>query len=125
MAQTARLILVEGGSDVVIGDTAFFLAESKEWIALTQANTGVDELAVVAARLFDKSQGRVVNSYQFSFFWADKEGGYDIFQVAEACQLGHTCVQLMSGSFPRIDATAIRTIMNQCQYIGYVHRSSK
>ncbi len=118
MAQAARLILVEGGSNVVLGDTSLFAANSREWKALAEANTGVDRLALVAARLFDKSQGRVVNSYEFSHFWAEKGGGYDIFQVVESCQLGHTCVQLMSRSF-----LPIETVLNQSQYIGYVHRS--
>lgn len=79
-----RLILVEHGGEVVRGDTAVFAARSAEWAENTFQRVGVAELAVIAARLCDESEGRPHWNYEYSTFGPyERGGGYDVFVCAE------------------------------------------
>ncbi len=104
-----RLILVEHGGERVCGDSAVFAARSPEWADNTFQRAPVGELAVVAARLLDESEGRFRWNYQFRLFGPCERGGYDVFACAEDMD-----------DAPPDDLQNITEVYCRCFYIGFV-----
>lgn len=105
-----RLVLVEHGGERVRGDSAAFAARSPEWAENTFRNIGVAKLSVIAARLFDESEGRFKWNYLYSSFGPLRPGdGYDIF----AC--GHDLDIL-----PSVHFQDITNVICECSYVGHV-----
>ncbi len=105
-----RLVLVEHGGERVRGDSAVFAARSPEWAELTFLKTGVATLSIIAARLFDESEGRFLWNYHYSSFGPLEQcEGYDIF----------ACSQDL-GDLPAAHFEQISNVMCECFYVGHV-----
>ncbi|MGJ0507783.1 MAG: hypothetical protein ACR652_11820 [Methylocystis sp.] len=105
-----RLVLVEHGSERVRGDSAVFAASSCVWAENAFLNVGVSKLSVVAARLFDESEGRLRWNYEYSPFGPLEKGeGYDIF----ACS--HDLHEA-----PPVHFEDLANVFCECFYVGHV-----
>ncbi len=105
-----RLVLVEHGGERVRGDSAVFAARSPEWAELTFLKTSVATLSIIAARLFDESEGRVLWNYEYSSFGPLEKGeGYDIFATSQDLD-----------DLPAAHFEQISNVMCECFYVGHV-----
>ncbi|MDJ0447556.1 MULTISPECIES: hypothetical protein [Methylocystis] len=108
-----RLVLVEWASDRVLGDTADFAKDSAEWADCAFREIALEQLAVVAARLFDESRGRRGWRYQFACFGRKENTTYEIFTVNEEEE----------EAIFRPDASSImQAVITRCAYAGFVRR---
>lgn len=110
-----RLVLIEWGSDKVLGDTAEFAKNSAEWVECTFREIAIEQLAVVAARLYDESRGRRGWRYQFACFGRKENTTYEIFAVNEE-------EEEQEAVFRPDDSSAIEAVMTRCAYVGFVCR---
>jgi hypothetical protein len=108
-----RLLLVDCRSDEILGDTAEFASDSAEWAECAFRKIGIEQLALVAARLFDESHGRFGWRYQFACFGRKERTAYEIFAVNDEDE---------QGAFSCSDPSAFATVITNCVYVGFVRR---
>jgi hypothetical protein len=105
-----RVVLIEHGGERVLGDLAARDARTFELPKSAHAREDPDELAVIAARRFDESEGRYYWSYRFTPFGSrDRSDGYEVFvclgQPDDAAQ-------------DRLEDFGV--VVMECFYAGYV-----
>jgi hypothetical protein len=75
-----RVVLIEHGGERVLDRSGARDARSFELPNSAHAREDSDELAVIAARRFDESEGRYYWNYRFASFGPrDRGGGYEVF----------------------------------------------
>lgn len=105
-----RLVLVDHGGERVRGDSAVFAARSPEWAENTFLKKNVAQLAIVAARVFDESEGRFRWNYHYSPFGPfEKCQGYDVFACAQDLDDAPACRYLQ-----------LSNVICECFYVGHV-----
>ncbi|HEY8161241.1 MAG: hypothetical protein ACR650_03045 [Methylocystis sp.] len=107
-----RLVLIDWASDTILGDTAEFARNSAEWAECAFREIAPEQLAIVAARLFDESQGKYGWRYQFACFGRKENTTYEIYMVNEEEET----------VFLPDDPSAIEAVMTRCAYVGFVRR---
>jgi hypothetical protein len=110
-----RLVLIDGESDRICGDTASFAARFREWADVSAKTGDVESLAKTAARLLDESNGRTYRTYNFAAF-APKGGssGYFVFRCEDGPEFAPAP---LDQSKPE---AALGPVMMGCFYVGYV-----
>ena len=105
-----RLVLIDHGGDRVRGDSVLFASGSAEWAENCFLNVSLEHLSLIAARLFDESEGRFRWRYRFSAFGPDRTGiGYDVFACCEDLE-----------EAPPEALRVFSTVICCCAYVGYV-----
>ena len=105
-----RVVLIEHGGERVLDGLDARDARSFELPKSAHAREDPDELAVIAARRFDESEGRYYWSYRFTPFGSrDRSDGYDVFvcpgEPDDAAQ-------------DRLEDFGV--VVTECFYAGYV-----
>ncbi len=105
-----RMVLIDGDSNSILGDTAEFAVERLGWA--TQSDLPPDSLAVIAARLFDEDRGLHGWTYRFSHFCPhDTKNGYAVFSMLQSFRMR---------TDPGVDP--FWDLLTASQYMGYVDR---
>ena len=108
-----RLILLDHGGDRVRGDSLTFASRSAEWAENCFLSVSLEHLSLIAARLFDESEGRFRWRYRFTAFGPEKiDKGYDVF----------TCCDELEEAPPET-LRVFSTVICRCRYVGYVSRT--
>ncbi len=75
-----RIVLIQHGGERVLGGCDTLDPRSVEFHKNALERVGPDELAVIAARWFDESEGQYYWDYRFAPFGPrDRKEGYDVF----------------------------------------------
>ncbi|WP_442756248.1 hypothetical protein ACNHKD_06435 [Methylocystis sp. JAN1] len=124
-----RLILVDAVSDLILADSLEFTKRCPEWNERALNGASTEDLAMLAARLFDEGEGRHGWSYTFHFFWPEQKlDGYDVFRLpelynpADGCAPDHAAFGKSRPNAPgsgRIGAP-FSGFVDHSQYEGYV-----
>src|SRR5512136_2566543 len=105
-----RVVLIEHGGARVLDGLGASDARNFEHPKTAHAREDPDELAVIAARRFDESEGRYYWNYRFAPFGpCDRSDGYDVFVCP--CEPDETTQN-------RLEDFGI--VVTQCFYVGYV-----
>ena len=105
-----RVVLVGHGGERVLDGSDALDPRDTELSRITHERKAADELAVIAARLFDESEGRYYWDYRFTPFGPrDRREGYDVF----VCQHERDVAA-------KDRLKDFGTVVTECFYVGYV-----
>lgn len=111
-----RLILIDGKSDRVCGDTLSFAPYSIEWLKATTRYRDLEVMSKTAARLLDEASGKTYRVYDFtSFAPQGNSEGYFIYLCDDQ---GDRAIPVISNISD--DIGVIGAILTSCFYVGYV-----
>jgi hypothetical protein len=107
-----RIVLIQHGGERVLGGCDTLDPRSVEFHKNALERVGPDELAVIAARWFDESEGQYYWDYRFAPFGPrDRKEGYDVF----VCRYEADAAAKM-----RLQDFGV--VATKCFYVGYVCR---
>lgn len=105
-----RVVLIEHGGARVLDGLDASDARSSGPPKTAHARENPDELAVIAARRFDESEGRYYWNYRFALFGPrDRSDGYDVFVCP--CEPDEATQNRLKD---------FGVVVTQCFYAGYV-----